>query len=156
MRQIPYTINRYRFSFLSDQICSFYRSWCVDHSISFHNYFGKALSIEELAQKKFQRLRAHAEHSEKELKSEDVTRSDSLAKKQIKKPMNRTAQEPVGSDFSSGATLATPGDLQSGSNVTQTGGFEKLIKVDGPVEGNTSLTDNILDKAEGLSSGILS
>lgn len=79
-----------------------------------------------------------------------------MAKKQIKKPMNRTAQEPVGSDFSSGATLATPGDLQSGSNATQAGGFEKLSKVDGPVEGNTSLTENILDKAEDLSSGILS
>lgn len=70
--------------------------------------------------------------------------------------MNRTAQEPVGSDFSSGATLATPGDLQSGSNATQAGGFEKHSKVDGPVEGNTSLTENILDKAEDLSSGILS
>ncbi|KAF7139972.1 hypothetical protein RHSIM_Rhsim06G0218500 [Rhododendron simsii] len=116
-------------------------------------YYRQARSIEELAQKKFQRLRVHAERSEKELKSEDVTRSDSLAKKQIKKPMNRTAQEPVGSDFSSGATLATPGDLQSGSNVTQAGGFEKLSKVDGPVEGNTSLTENILDKAEDLSSG---
>ncbi|KAG5546534.1 hypothetical protein RHGRI_018648 [Rhododendron griersonianum] len=116
-------------------------------------YYKQARSIEELAQKKFQRLRVHAERSEKELKSEDVTRSDSLAKKQIKKPMNRTAQEPVGSDFSSGATLATPGDLQSGSNATQAGGFEKLSKVDGPVEGNTSLTENILDKAEDLSSG---
>ncbi|KAI8552840.1 hypothetical protein RHMOL_Rhmol06G0299500 [Rhododendron molle] len=116
-------------------------------------YYKQARSIEELAQKKFQRLRVHAERSEKELKSEDVTRSDSLAKKQIKKPMNRTAQEPVGSDFSSGAMLATPGDLQSGSNATQAGGFEKLSKVDGPVEGNTSLTENILDKAEDLSSG---
>ncbi|KAE9458255.1 hypothetical protein C3L33_09847, partial [Rhododendron williamsianum] len=116
-------------------------------------YYKQARSIEELAQKKFQRLRVHVERSEKELKSEDVTRSDSLAKKQIKKPMNRTAQEPVGSDFSSGATLATPGDLQSGSNATQAGGFEKLSKVDGPVEGNTSLTENILDKAEDLSSG---
>lgn len=70
--------------------------------------------------------------------------------------MSRTAQEPVGSDFSSGATLATPGDLQSGSNAMQAGGLEKLTKADGPVEGNTPLTDNTLDKAEDLSSGILS
>ncbi|KAH7859980.1 hypothetical protein Vadar_007894 [Vaccinium darrowii] len=116
-------------------------------------YYKQARSIQELAQKKFQRIRLHGERSEKELKSEDITRSDSLAKKQIKKSMSRTAQEPVGSDFSSGATLATPGDLQSGSNAMQAGGLEKLTKADGPVEGNTPLTDNTLDKAEDLSSG---
>ncbi|KAL7217935.1 hypothetical protein ACSBR2_011207 [Camellia fascicularis] len=109
----------------------------------------EALCIQELAKRKFQRLRTETEHDEKELKSEQKTRPNSLAKKPIKPPMSRTAQEPVGSDFSSGATLATAGDFQS-SNATPAGGFERLANVEGPVEGNTSLIDNNADKAEDL------
>ncbi|GFZ13581.1 DNA-binding bromodomain-containing protein [Actinidia rufa] len=108
-------------------------------------YYKQAHTIEELAKKKFQRLRNNAERSEKEIKSEPIT-SNSLAKKQIKKPMSLTAQEPVGSDFSSGATLATTGDFQSGLNATQAGGGERLSNVDGPAEGNTTLIDNNLEK----------
>ncbi|KAL7186565.1 hypothetical protein ACSBR2_028322 [Camellia fascicularis] len=116
-------------------------------------YHKQAHSIEELAKNKFQRLRIDTEHSEKELSSEQKTKSNSLPKKQIKKPMSRTAQEPVGSEFSSGATLATAGDFQCGSNATQSGGFKRLSNVDGSVEGNTSLIDNNLDKADDLLSG---
>ncbi|GFZ04931.1 DNA-binding bromodomain-containing protein [Actinidia rufa] len=115
-------------------------------------YYKQAHTIEELAKKKFQRLRNNAERSEKEIKSEPIT-SNSLAKKQIKKPMSLTAQEPVGSDFSSGATLATTGDFQSGLNATQAGGGERLSNVDGPAEGNTTLIDNNLEKVEDLLSG---
>ncbi|GMP52434.1 hypothetical protein CsSME_00018247 [Camellia sinensis var. sinensis] len=113
-------------------------------------YHKQALCIQELAKRKFQRLRTETEHDEKELKSEQKTRPNSLAKKPIKPPMSRTAQEPVGSDFSSGATLATAGDFQSCSNATPAGGFERLANVEGPVEGNTSLIDNNVDKAEDL------
>lgn len=120
------------------------------------NYFWKAHSIQELAKKKFQELRIDVEQYKKELKSVEKSKSNSSGKQQIKMPMRTTPQEPVGSDFSSGATLATPGDLQSGSNAMQAGGLEKLSNADGPVEGNTSLTDNNLDKAEDQSSGILS
>ncbi|PSS06129.1 Bromodomain and PHD finger-containing protein [Actinidia chinensis var. chinensis] len=115
-------------------------------------YYKQAHTIEELAKKKFQRLRNNAERSEKEIKSEQIT-SNSLAKKQIKKPMSLTAQEPVGSDFSSGATLATAGDFQSGLNATQAGGGERLSNVDGSAEGNTTLIDNNLEKVEDLLSG---
>ncbi|CAL5335695.1 unnamed protein product [Camellia sinensis] len=113
-------------------------------------YHKQALCIQELAKRKFQRLRTETEHDEKELKSEQKTRPNSLAKKPVKPPMSRTAQEPVGSDFSSGATLATAGDFQSCSNATPAGGFERLANVEGPVEGNTSLIDNNVDKAEDL------
>ncbi|GFZ21995.1 DNA-binding bromodomain-containing protein [Actinidia rufa] len=116
-------------------------------------YYKQARTIEELAKKKFQRLRNNAERSEKEIKSEQITTSNSLAKKQIKKPMSLTAQEPVGSDFSSGATLATAGDFPSGLNATQPGGGERLSNADGPVEGNTTLIDNNLEKVEDLLSG---
>jgi len=42
-----------------------------------------------------------------EQKSEQKARSNYLVKKQPKKPLVRTSLEPVGSDFCSGATLAT-------------------------------------------------
>ncbi|XAR67440.1 hypothetical protein NMG60_11002204 [Bertholletia excelsa] len=113
-------------------------------------YYKQAHAIQELAKKKFQRLRINAEHNEKDLSSEQKMRSNSLALKQIKKPIARTAKEPVGSDFSSGATLATAGDFQSGSNNVQGGGFERLTNTEGPIDGNTSLIDNNLDKAEDL------
>ncbi|XP_057976783.1 uncharacterized protein LOC131163940 [Malania oleifera] len=112
-------------------------------------YYKQARSIQELATKRFQRLRIEIERSEKELKSEQKTRSSSTAKKQIKKPIFRTAQEPVGSDFSSGATLATAGETQNGLTTTQVA-CEKPNNVDGLVEGNSSLIDTNLEKAEEL------
>ncbi|WKA12488.1 hypothetical protein VitviT2T_029864 [Vitis vinifera] len=94
------------------------------------------------------------ERSEKDLKSEQKMRSNPLVKKQIKKPIFRTAQEPVGSDFSSGATLATMGDVQNGFNATQAGGCERPSNVDGLIiESNPSQIDNNLEKAEELFSG---
>ncbi|KAK9269660.1 hypothetical protein L1049_001438 [Liquidambar formosana] len=116
-------------------------------------YYKQARSIQELATKKFQKLRIDIERSEKELKSEQKPRSNSLAKKQIRKLIGRTSQEPVGSDFSSGATLATAGDIQNGLSATQAGGCERPSNTDGIVEGNSSLIENNLDKAEELLSG---
>ena len=115
----------------------------------------KARSIQELATKKFERLRSEFERSEKELKSEQKTRSNSLIKKPVKKPFCRTSQEPVGSDFSTGATLATIGDVQNGTNLNQVGGCERPSNFDGVVEGNPSLIDTNPEKAEELSSGIM-
>ncbi|KAM7492714.1 hypothetical protein LguiA_035635 [Lonicera macranthoides] len=116
-------------------------------------YHKQAFSIQELAKRKFERLRIEMENSEKELKSEHKTRSSSLPKMQIKKPMSRTLQEPVGSDFSSGATLPTAGDTQNGSSAPQAGGCEKPAIVDGLIEGNASFIDSNLDKGEELQPG---
>ncbi|KAI9187143.1 hypothetical protein LWI28_024911 [Acer negundo] len=133
-------------------------------------YHKQARTIQELATKKFHRLRVGIERAEKEvkpekevklekehklekdLKSEQKARSNFLAKKQTKKPFSRTIQEPVGSDFSSGATLATAGDMQNGSVAIHAGGCERPSNNDGLVEGNSSLVDN-QDKVEELSSG---
>ncbi|KAH9803789.1 Bromo domain-containing protein [Citrus sinensis] len=139
-------------------------------------YHKQARAIQELAKKKFHRLRAGIERSEKELKpekelnlekelrlekdlkSEPKTKSSILVKKQTKKHFSRTIQEPVGSDFSSGATLATTGDIQNGSVATQAGGCERPTNTDAIVDGNSSLADNNLEKVEELSSakGLLS
>ncbi|KDP39146.1 hypothetical protein JCGZ_00903 [Jatropha curcas] len=116
-------------------------------------YHKQARAIEELARKKFQKLRFDIERSDEEHKSEQKTKPNFLAKKQMKKPLSRTVQEPVGSDFSSGATLATTGDLQNGLIATQASGCDRPSNIDGPIEGNSSLIDNNQEKPEELSSG---
>ncbi|PON51478.1 Bromodomain containing protein [Parasponia andersonii] len=115
-------------------------------------YHKQARSIQELARKKFEKLRIKYKCSEKELKLVQKIKSNSIMKKQIKKPLNRTSQEAVGSDFSSGATLATAGDVQNGLNITQGGVSERPGNNDGPVEGNSSLNDANLEKVEETSS----
>ena len=165
------------------------------------NCNGKARTIQDLARKKFQKLRFDIERTEKELKlecsekelklersekelklertekelkpersekepksersekdpkSDQKMRSNPLVKKQMKKPVSRTAQEPVGSDFSSGATLATMGDVQNGFNATQASGCERPSNVDGLIlESNSSQIDNNLEKAEEPFSGMV-
>uniref|UniRef100_A0A2C9W727 Bromo domain-containing protein n=1 Tax=Manihot esculenta TaxID=3983 RepID=A0A2C9W727_MANES len=116
-------------------------------------YHKQARAIQELARKKFEKLRIDLERSEKELKSELKTKPNFLVKKQMKKPLSRTVQEPVGSDFSSGATLATAGDYQSGFVAAQSSGCDRPSNIDGPIEGTSSLVDNTLEKAEELPSG---
>ncbi|KAM1755041.1 hypothetical protein ACFX12_007418 [Malus domestica] len=118
-------------------------------------YYKQACSIQELAKRKFDRLRSHYERTEKELKLVQKTKANSLVKKQIKKPLSRTLQEPIGSDFSSGATLATAVDVQNVSLPvpTQGGGCERPSNIDGPVEGNSSLNEANVEKAEDMSSG---
>lgn len=120
-------------------------------------YYKQARTIQELAQRKFLKVRIDFDRSEKELKPAQKIISNSLPKKQMRKSVGRTSQEPVGSDFSSGATLATVGDVQNSQNVTQAGGGDKPSNIDGHVEGNSSLVENNLEKAELLSGkGLLS
>lgn len=111
----------------------------------------KAFSIQELARRKFQRLRNDLDYPEKDLKVEEKTTSNPFPKKQIKKPISRTLQEPVGSDFSSGATLAMAGDVANGSNLPQA--VEKPISVDKIIEGNVPSIDSLMDRGEELVSG---
>ncbi|CAN6560653.1 unnamed protein product [Malus baccata var. baccata] len=116
-------------------------------------YYKQACSIQELAKRKFDRLRSDYERLEKELKLVQKTKSNSLVKKQTKKPLCRTLQEPIGSDFSSGATLATAVDVQNTSLPTQGSGCERPSNIDGPVEGNSSLNEANVEKPEDMSSG---
>ncbi|KAL6553396.1 hypothetical protein OROGR_007238 [Orobanche gracilis] len=111
-------------------------------------YYKQARTIQELAKRKFEDIKLNMEHTEKDITSEQKMRSGSILKKQIQRSISRTVQEPVGSDFSSGATLATGGDNPDVSNALQAIGPEKPGSIDGHVEGNTSLNDDSLDKAE--------
>lgn len=112
----------------------------------------KARTIQELAKRKFHKIRLNFER-DKENKPEQKTRSGSITKKQFKRPVIRTGQEPVGSDFSSGATLATAGDIQNVASTLQAVGSEKTSGTDGLVDGSSFLNDNNLDKAEDLLPG---
>ncbi|CAN1147087.1 Bromodomain and PHD finger-containing protein 3 [Linum perenne] len=116
-------------------------------------YHKQARAIQELATKKFEKMRVAIERSEKEQKSEQKTKSNILAKKQMKKPSNRTIQDTVGSDFSSGATLANAGQVQNGSSGALTGACERSGNVETLVENSLSLADNLMEKVEELSSG---
>ncbi|CAI0379740.1 unnamed protein product [Linum tenue] len=81
-------------------------------------------------------------------------KSNFSTKKQMKKPLSRATLEPVGSDFSSGATLANAGEVQNGPNCVLGGACERSCNVDSLVEGSLFLVDNTnLEKLEELSSG---
>ncbi|XP_007020786.2 PREDICTED: uncharacterized protein LOC18593479 [Theobroma cacao] len=116
-------------------------------------YHKQARSIQELAKKKLEKLRMDVQRYEKDSKIEQKTKSNFIAKKQTKKPSYCATQEPVGSDFSSGATLATAGDIQNSSITIQANACERPSHTDAPVEGNYSLADYNLEKTEELSSG---
>ncbi|KAF6168176.1 hypothetical protein GIB67_011561 [Kingdonia uniflora] len=105
-------------------------------------YFKQARSIQELASKKFQRLKKDFECTEAERKLEKNNNSNSLLKKPIHKPSPRkNAVEPICSDFSAGATLATMGDTSALCNTVQVGGYEKLNNGVGTVDGSFWLTE---------------
>lgn len=116
-------------------------------------YYKQARAIQELATKKFEKLRIKYDRSEKEVKVEQKTKYGSVVKKQIKKPIVQMFQETVGSDFSSGATLAAAGDNHYLNNTCLAGVSEKPYGVDGLAEGNSSLIDQNVDKAEESLSG---
>ncbi|CAJ1971412.1 unnamed protein product [Sphenostylis stenocarpa] len=116
-------------------------------------YHKQARSIQELARKKFEKLRLDFDRSQSELKSEPKTRSNSLVKKLAKKPLGHASQEPVGSDFSSGATLATIGDVLPTSHPMQGVVCERPGNIDGLVDGNAFMIDANQEKAEEYISG---
>lgn len=79
--------------------------------------------------------------------------SNYLVKKQQKKPLAHASQEPVGSDFSSGATLATIAGVHPTSHPMQGGRCEKPGNIDGILEGNAFWIDANQEKAEDVFSG---
>ena len=117
-------------------------------------YLSQARSIQELGRKKFEKLRIGFERSQIELKSEQKAGSNYLVKKQPKKPLAHASQEPVGSDFSSGATLATIADVQPTSHLMQSGRCERTGNIGGILEANAFWIDANQEKAEDVLSGM--
>ncbi|KAK9689246.1 hypothetical protein RND81_09G046100 [Saponaria officinalis] len=121
-------------------------------------YHKQAHAIKELAEKKFQRIRVKIKRSKQnepksepklEAKSEQKETPCSATKKQIRKPHWRGMQEPIGSDFSSGATLATE-DVHDNCRADLASNHERSINHDGPIEGVSSLADHSMEKAHSI------
>ncbi|KAK3013622.1 hypothetical protein RJ639_009325 [Escallonia herrerae] len=100
-----------------------------DNLIGFASAMEKGKLRPRASEKEISEVKVVVERSGKELESEQKTGSNSLAKKLLKKPISQTVQEPVGSDFSSGATLATAGDFQNGPIAVKAGGNERPANV---------------------------
>ncbi|KVH99144.1 Bromodomain-containing protein [Cynara cardunculus var. scolymus] len=101
-------------------------------------YYKQASSIQEQAKLRFERLRANGDRSELELKPEQkTTPSFSLPKKQLKKSVAQTLQDPVGSEtFPNGSSGQTPSFRQNSGEVL--------------IAENSSLAENNLDKEQEL------
>ncbi|KAG9132175.1 hypothetical protein Leryth_022227 [Lithospermum erythrorhizon] len=111
-------------------------------------YYKQARSIQDLAKRKFQKLRIDHERLENQVKSEPEpkTKSVSVLKKQIRRQTNRTLQEPMCSDFLTDSTPAIVTKTQNGSNEMQTGVAEKASSLDVLDEGNHFVIDTSVDK----------
>ncbi|PNX93429.1 bromodomain-containing protein, partial [Trifolium pratense] len=116
-------------------------------------YHKQARSIQELARKKFEKLRINLERSQSEIKSEQKTKSNSLGKKPAKRPLGYASQEPVGSDFCSGANLATTGEVLPISHPIQGIFCERPGNIDVPVDGSAFFFDVNQEKTEEFISG---
>ncbi|GAA0141519.1 chromatin/chromatin-binding, or -regulatory protein [Lithospermum erythrorhizon] len=110
-------------------------------------YHKQARSIQEMAKKKFQKLRAGNGRSKSQMKLVPNPKPASLSDNQIRKQIIQIGEEFV-SDFTSGATLATAGDFQNGSNAVQANGIRRATSSDGLVEGTPPVIDTSLDKVE--------
>jgi bromodomain-containing protein 7/9 len=117
-------------------------------------YYKQARAIQELARKKFQGIRLDPEGIEVELRLASKAKSGFSSKKLTRKPgIGRSQFESAGSDFSSGATLATVGDHAIRSSApmqdsTKTWKAEKPGNVFGNSDGMGFLAESNSEKAE--------
>ncbi|KAI3948852.1 hypothetical protein MKX01_022266 [Papaver californicum] len=116
-------------------------------------YFKQARSIQELARKIFHRLKVNFKRSEVEIKIEQTKRSNVVVKKSTKKTASKVVQEPVGFDFSSGATLTTRANLVNQSNTTHAGSYGMPGNYIGFGDRNSFLPEHKYEKAEEQVSG---
>lgn len=124
-------------------------------------YYKQARAIQELARKKFQGLRFDPEGIEGELRLASKAKYGFSSKKLTRKPgIGRSQFEPAGSDFSSGATLATGGDHAIRSSApmqdsTKTWKAEKPANIFGNSDGMGFLVESNSEKAEEHSASVL-
>ncbi|RZC65673.1 hypothetical protein C5167_009362 [Papaver somniferum] len=116
-------------------------------------YFKQARSIQELARKKFHRLKVNYKRSEAEIKIDQTKRSNVVVKKSTKKTPCKVVQEPVGSDFSAGVTLTTRANLVNQSNTVHAGSYGVPGNYIGFGDRNSFLLEHKSEKAEEQVSG---
>ncbi|KAG1368326.1 bromodomain-containing protein 9 [Cocos nucifera] len=114
-------------------------------------YFRQARLIQDMARQKFQKLRVDGKCAETAGKSEEKINFNPHEKKPLMKSLSRTAQELLGSDISSAATLASTGDAGTALTTAQANGVEAPVILNGFAEGSSSLGESKSEKAEELS-----
>ncbi|XP_010929671.1 uncharacterized protein [Elaeis guineensis] len=114
-------------------------------------YFRQARSIQDMARQKFQKLRVDVKCAETAGKPEEKIKLNSMEKKPLMKSLCRTAQEPLVSDISSAATLASTGDTGTGLSMAQANGVEAQVIDNGFADGSSSLGESKSEKADELS-----
>lgn len=111
-------------------------------------YLLQARTIQELGQKKFEKLRIKFERTQVEPKSEQKAQSNSSVKKSLKKPPGWASQESVGFDSSYGDVQPISYPMQGGSSCERPG------TINGILEANAFFIDANQDRAEDVLSGI--
>lgn len=126
-------------------------------SFNFRQFFGQARTIQEMARKKFDRVRSDFERSEKEkqIHTEEGIKFNHNRMNPVKRYICPSSQEPVGSDFLSGAAQSTPAESQNHLNLSRVSSFGKPFSNDCLVEGNVLATDNDVDRVDEFVSGKL-
>ncbi|KAI0527375.1 hypothetical protein KFK09_002975 [Dendrobium nobile] len=123
-------------------------------------YFRQACAIQDLARKKFQRVRENVKHKETEQTEHRSKEKASLTPMEKKitrtlrsdKIQHKAVVEPIVSDISSGATLASAGDTSTGLSTVN--GVEKFVAVNELLDASSSLEGSKQEKC-GAGNGLL-
>ncbi|XP_068638544.1 uncharacterized protein [Aristolochia californica] len=108
-------------------------------------YFRQARAIQELAKKRFEKLRVD------EPKTAQKTKLTSVGEKPVKKPLAKPVPENVGPDVSPVATVAAAGDACTLTNTAPAGSVEKPGNADSlATDKNFHSVENKMDKTEEL------
>ncbi|XP_008808423.2 uncharacterized protein LOC103720485 isoform X2 [Phoenix dactylifera] len=111
----------------------------------------EARTIQDMAGQKFQKLRVDGKCAETAGKSDEKINFSPIEKKPLMKSLSRTAQEPLGSDISSAATIVSTGDAGTALSTAQANGVEASVILNGFADGNSSLGESKSEKADELS-----
>ncbi|KAJ6403245.1 hypothetical protein OIU84_015205 [Salix udensis] len=112
-------------------------------------YYRQARSIQELARKNFENLRQGTDDTEAEPK---VVRRGRPPSENLKKSPGRPSLDPAGSEFPSGATLATGGENRSSE---KPGFADSSEQFQGSRNEAYSLTDNRFERNEEIAGSVL-
>ncbi|KAG0477339.1 hypothetical protein HPP92_014180 [Vanilla planifolia] len=117
-------------------------------------YFRQASSIQDMAQKMFQKIRNNTKSTEADHRSEEKVRLSTMENKMPETQFTQQAQskailEPLTSDISSGATLASAGDTFT--RLSTVNSIEKSVAINGLVDGSSSLGESKQEKGDEFS-----
>ncbi|KAG9454011.1 hypothetical protein H6P81_006915 [Aristolochia fimbriata] len=108
-------------------------------------YFRQARAIQELAKKRFEKMKAD------EPKTAQKTKLTAAIEKPVKKPLTKPVSDHIRSDVSPAVTVAAPSDACTLTNTAAGGGVEKAGNADSlATDKNSHSVENKMDKTEEL------